>query len=155
MSGAGAGGGASDGAAVAIAWRPRAVPLVARAVVARGAAAGRLARRLLRLDDDALAALTAVAGGGALAVLGAADALPWVDGVVYLGRDDDAPLLLVPTALAPSVPVALLARALATRCTPAPIGVIAGDGAAAALVALGGARAIDRARLAAFAAEVV
>ena len=29
-------------------------------------------------------------------MLGAAEALPWVDGVIYLGRDPRAPSLLLP-----------------------------------------------------------
>ena len=38
-------------------------------------------------------------------VLGATEALPWVDGVNYLGRDPDAPRLLLPTMLRPAVAV--------------------------------------------------
>ena len=141
---------------IRVAWRPRDAPLVARAVAAVGAAARALAARLAALDDAALGALAAVAGGDAageagrevLVVLGEAAALPWVDGEVYHGRDDAAPELLLPTALAPSVPPGVLALAIraAVSC-PGPVAVLA---APPRLVPCGVARAIDRGRLAAW-----
>src|SRR5262245_37711227 len=97
-------------ARLGLAWTARDEPLAARAAV--GGAAGRRGRRLAELDDARRAGLTAVAGPGALVVLGESERLPWVDGVIYLGRDPAAPELLVPTALAPTVPAALLAHAL-------------------------------------------
>lgn len=137
---------------IRVTWTPRDTPLVARAVAAVGAAAGSLADRLAALDDAALGALAAVAGGDAsgdvLVVLGAAAALPWVDGVVYLGRDDAAPELLLPTALAPSVPPGVLAVAIrAAVSRPGPVAVLA---APPRLVPCGVARTIDRGRLAAW-----
>lgn len=133
-----------------IAWQPREVPLVPRAAVARGVAARALARRLAALHDAALAGLSGVAGDDLIAVIGAGDALPWVDGVVYLGRDDRAPALLLPTALAPTVPADWLERALAARIAAPPIGVVVLGDRPAALVALGDARPLDRGRLDAF-----
>ncbi|MBK9036154.1 MAG: hypothetical protein IPL61_33750 [Myxococcales bacterium] len=143
-------------ARVPVAWAPRAEPLAPRAVIATGAVAAALGRRLAQLDDAALAALTAVAARGALVVLGDGAALPWVEGVTYLGRAPAAPELLVPTALAPTVPAPVLVRALTAwldgravawplALAPAPLRV----------VPCGGARAIERARLTAWlAAEV-
>jgi hypothetical protein len=126
---------------IQVAWIPRDVPLLARAVVASGPAAKALGRRLMTLDDDSLRALAAVAGDELLVVLG--EALPWVDGVVYLGRDESAPDLLLPTALVPTVPPALLEVAI-RRVVPraAPVAVLP-----ARLVACDTARAIDRALL--------
>lgn len=134
---------------IEISWRPREVPLVPRVAVARGDAARALARRLRALDDAALAALDGAAGDGVIAVAGAADALPWVDGVIYLGRDDAAPALLVPTALAPELPVALVERAIRAwlRGAATPIAIVHGDGAPTAVLPLGGLRPIDRAYL--------
>lgn len=141
---------------IRVAWTPRDAPLVARAVAAVGAAARSLADRLAALDDAALGALAAVAGRGpagdpgreVVVVLGEPAALPWVDGVVYLGRDDDAPDLLLPTALAPSVPPGVLALAVrAAVSRPGPVAVLA---APPRLVPCGVARAIDRGRLAAW-----
>jgi hypothetical protein len=121
------------------------VPLVARAVVGAGEASKRLGRRLAELGEDSLHALAAVAGDGLLVVLGDQDALPWVDGVVYLGRDESAPSLLLPTALAPTVPSALLeiaVRRIVARAAP-----VAMLPSLARLVPCGAARSIDRALL--------
>ena len=93
-------------------WRPRFTPLVPVGVAARGAAATGLAHRLLR-DPDSLSHYKAVGAPGLLVILGEEKQLPWVDGVVYLGRDSQSPSLLFPTNLEPSVPAALLQRALA------------------------------------------
>ncbi|MFS8071489.1 MAG: hypothetical protein ACMG6S_34395, partial [Byssovorax sp.] len=97
----------------------------------------------------ALARLTGVAGPSLLIALGDGDALPWVDGVVYLGRDPRAPSLLVPTALAPNVPVALLERALLGRgeALAALLAVLVDP---PALVGVGAARPIERAALTAW-----
>jgi hypothetical protein len=95
-------------------WTARAAPLSPRAVAATGDAVRALARRLLDRDDAALARLRGVAGPDAvLVVIG--DDLPWVDGVTYLGWDPEAPTLLVPTALAPTVPAGLVEAAFARR----------------------------------------
>ena len=134
-------------ARLAVAWGVRATPLPARAVIGRGAAAIALARRLAALDDGALAGLAAVAGRGVIAVIAEGDAaLPWADGVVYLGRDPAAPELLLPTALAPSVSLAVLARAVRQRAkAPAPLAVLPD-----LVVPCSAARAIDRGKLAAW-----
>jgi hypothetical protein len=146
-------------------WVPRATPLTARAVVASGNAARALARRLLALEDAALGGLVAVASADLLVVLGDASALPWVDGVGYLGRDDAAPELLLPTAVAPTVPPAVLEAAVRAAVSGAPSAAAgsrapidaAGVRAPIAvlaqpprLVPCGAARAIDRARLVAW-----
>ena len=131
---------------IPVRWTPRDTPLPARAVVASAAAAKALGRRQAALDDAALRSLAAVAGDGVIVVLGEAAALPWVDGVVYLGRDESAPDLLLPTALAPTVPVAVLEvaiRKLVRRASP--VAVLPSP---ARLIACGSARTIDRALLA-------
>jgi hypothetical protein len=136
-------------ARVAVAWGPRDEPLAPLAVAARGRAARALAARLARCDDATLARLTGVAGPSLLIALGDGDVLPWVDGVVYLGRDPRAPSLLLPTALAPDVPVALLERALLGRgeALAAPLALFVDP---PALVGVGAARPIERAALGAW-----
>ena len=99
-------------APVAWAWQPRPVALAPQGLAAQGSAARRLARRLLSREAGDLALLTGVAGPGLLVLLGAAETLPWEEGVVYLGHDDAARSILVPTTLTPTVPLSLLARAL-------------------------------------------
>lgn len=93
-------------------WRPRFTPLTPIGVAARAAGATNLAHRLLR-DSDSLSHYKAVGAPGLLVILGEEKHLPWVDGVVYLGRYTESPSLLLPTNLEPSVPVALLERSLA------------------------------------------
>ena len=95
-----------------ISWCARWSPLAPLGAAARGPVARMLARRLLAFDDERLSRLKGVAGPEMLIVLGEEESLPWVDGVIYLGRDSDAPLLLLPTSLSPSVPPAFLERAL-------------------------------------------
>jgi len=100
---------------IPVRWRPRAAPLEPVGMAVRGEAAGVLAKRLLDRDDEALARLSGVAAPDLLVVLGEAGELPWVDGAVYLGRDAEAPALLLPTTREPSVPLPLVERALLAR----------------------------------------
>jgi hypothetical protein len=134
---------------VEVEWRLREPPLSACGLGAFGAAARALGERLLR--DATLADLRAVAGEDLLLIEGAD--LPWVDGGCYLGRDEREPRILIPTVLAPSIPIAILARALRRRTNSARFALFpadpraAGSPARATLVPLDGARPIDRSRL--------
>jgi MoxR-vWA-beta-propeller ternary system domain bpX5 len=98
-------------------WEQREPPLPPAAVLAKGDVVPRLAQRLLnrethqRADD-----LRAATSADALLIIGSAEELPWVDGVVYLGWEDG---LLVPTTLRPTPPPYLLARAI-ERLSPTP-----------------------------------
>ena len=132
---------------LALAWRPRPTPRPATVVVAAGPAADALRRRLLRLPDAALLALRGVADPRHVVVLGAADALPWVDGATYLGRCPDAPALALPTALDPTLPPGLLERALAARLAPltGPFALWPDARGAAVVCCLAAARPLDRA----------
>lgn len=138
-----------DAPRIGLAWSARAAPLVARGVVATGLAARGLARRLAGLDESSLAALSALAGlhDELLLVLGEAGALPWADGAIYLGRDDAAPGLLLPTALAPTIAPAALEAAIRVRVPHELVAVLP---VPARLVPCGGARPVDRARLVAW-----
>lgn len=100
---------------VALEWTLRPEPLAPVAMVALGTVAPLLARRLLALDDAGLARLHGVTGDGVLLILGEATTLPWVPGVLYLGREPEAASLLLPTTHTVSVPAALLERALLQR----------------------------------------
>ncbi|MEZ4322005.1 MAG: hypothetical protein R3F61_31325 [Myxococcota bacterium] len=92
-------------------WAPRDPPLLPLGVAGRGDVAARLARRVLA--SRGAPGWRAVVGDRLLVVLG--DALPWVDGVVYLGADPRAPRLLHDSRLMPSVPPDLLARRIHAR----------------------------------------
>lgn len=96
-----------------VTWSDREPPLAPCAVAAQGDVARHLARRLLELEPAALGRLSGVAGKTTLVLLGDEAHLPWVDGVLYLGRDPLAPALLLPTRIEPVVPGAnLLERAV-------------------------------------------
>jgi hypothetical protein len=106
---------------VRVRWDERPAPLAPAAVVAEGpTVAAALLRRVLDASDADLAGWAGVfAPGSATVALTAvgpqATPLPWADGVRYLGRDSDEgapPGLLLPTALRPSVPAALLHRSV-------------------------------------------
>ena len=133
----------------ALAVQPRSAPLAPLAVVAEGEAARRLALRVLTCPDGTMARLSGVAGRGLLVLLGAEADLPWVDGVRYLGRDPEAPALLLPTALALTAPLLLVERALlgAAKDAAPPYAVLLEP---LRLVPLGGARSLERARLGAW-----
>ncbi|HET8724193.1 MAG TPA: hypothetical protein VFM53_08285 [Anaeromyxobacteraceae bacterium] len=126
--------------------RPRTVPLGPRAVVAEGTVAARLARYLLARDDASLGKLSGVAAPGLLVITGPEEALPWVDGVCYLGLDPEAPALLLPTALEPEVPVALLERAILSGAGNAATPLALLD-APVRVVPTGESRPIERAHL--------
>jgi hypothetical protein len=101
-------------------WSPREPPLEPVAVTApRHRAAALAAAAVARARAGA--GLRAVASAGRVVVLGDEPDLPWCDGVTYLGRDGG---LLLPTAMAPSVPADLL-RAAVQRLVPPGCGLVA------------------------------
>lgn len=126
-------------------WVAREHALPPSAVVGTGAVARELGRRLAALEDAQLGALRAVAGADILLVLGDRHALPWVNGVVYLGRDPHAPGLLLPTTLAPTIASAVLATAVEARANASPVAVLAEP---RRLIPCGDARSIERSHLA-------
>lgn len=128
--------------ALEVSWTLREPPLTATAAVARGAAARRLAERLARLDDGALARLVGVAGDELVVVSG--EDLPWVDGVTYVGVDPSAPRLLLPTTRVPTVHPSLVEAALLERTKAAPPLVVLDD---LLIISFANARALQRARL--------
>src|SRR4026209_423357 len=97
---------------IEVTWRPRLTPLTPLGAAALGSAATKLAHRLLQAPDD-LPRFKGVSAPGLLVILGEEELLPWVDKVVYLGRDDQSPSLLLPTNLEPSVPLSMLERSIA------------------------------------------
>ena len=108
-----------------IEWHFRQEPRVPAAVVAFGDVAKDLARKLLRSDDAKWPSLKGVATSDGIVLLGEAESLPWVDGVSYLGSDERAPHLLLPTNREPNVPLDLLQQALIERSPfPPPLALI-------------------------------
>jgi hypothetical protein len=90
------------------------------AAAACGKAARALAERLLQCSDDQLSSLRAAAGKDVLIIAGETEALPWVDGTVYLGRDPLAPRLLIPAMMQPDVAADVFERAIARQAVLLP-----------------------------------
>ena len=99
---------------IEVTWRPRLMPLAPVGAVAQGSAATRLAHRLLQAPEELLR-FKGVSGPGLLVILGEEKLLPWVNEVIYLGRDSQSPSLFIPTNLEPSVPLSLLERSIITN----------------------------------------
>jgi hypothetical protein len=116
------------------------------AAVAFGERARALAVRLLALDESHRERLTASVANAMLIVGGDAADLPWIDGILYLGVDAEAPELLLPTTSCPSVPVDLFARAITSRfkSQPRPLAVVHDP---PSVIPLGALRRIDRGAL--------
>ncbi len=135
-----------------LSWRARTAPLAPVAGIALGEAAARLCAALLARPDEALEKLRGVAGRSVLAVMGEAEDLPWVDGIIYVGRDPEAAALLVPVHLQPDLPIALVELALlaASPVARAPLLVLANP---ARVVSMAGARPIARSALHRWGAE--
>ncbi len=95
--------------------RPRAEALSPRAVVGEGPVARALASRLLESSEETLRQLRVVVTPALLVALGPEEALPWVDGVRYLGCEPGTPGLLFPTTREATVAATLLERALRRR----------------------------------------
>lgn len=99
-----------------IQWHPRGEPRVPAAVTAFGTVAKDLARKLLASDQTMWENWKGVATSDTIVLLGEALSLPWVDGVSYLGSDERAPHLFLPTNRDPNVPLDLLQQALIEQC---------------------------------------
>ena len=97
----------------AMAWQARATALAPAGMVVPAALATTLLARLR--TGKPLPALSAVATRDLLVLLGANDALPWVDGARYCAPHPQAPNLWMPTHLEPALPVDLVQTNLLAR----------------------------------------
>jgi hypothetical protein len=123
-------------------WHLREEPRIPTAVVAVGPVAKEFAMRILASDDLSMVRWKGIATSDAIVLLGESETLPWVNGVAYLGSDERAPHLLLPTNRDPNVPVDLLQQALIERCPfPPPLAMIESSNT---VVSLSEAREITR-----------
>jgi hypothetical protein len=102
-------------------WRADPSPPEAMAAVAWHDSARLLHARLKQLSSDVQSRLLASASRDLLVITGSAADLPWVPGIAYAARSDEAPTLWRPTCLRPDVPVDLLARSLRRVHSRAPL----------------------------------
>ena len=108
-----------------IAWGDRQEPRLPCAVAASGAVSRALAEKLLGSERTDWSRWRGAAASDTLILVGEADSLPWVDGVSYLGSDERAPHLLLPTNRDPGLPLDLLQQAVMERSPfPPPLAVL-------------------------------
>ena len=117
--------------------RPQALPVAG--VVGLGAAGKALGERLL---EEPKLAFRALAWDQGLVLLG--DELPWVSGLIWLGREPDAPGLYLPTQVASTVDPSWVLQCLASQAQPPPIVVLPEPGL---FFSLSHARSLDRSAL--------
>lgn len=95
-----------------IKWQNRLDSLEPLALIAFDQVALRLQKKLLSLDDEKLSALQGVFAENLLFVQGQSENLPWIDGGIYLGKDQNAPSIYLPTNLRPNLPLDLFEKSL-------------------------------------------
>lgn len=93
------------------------------------------------MSDEQLKQLRGGVADGVLILLGTETNLPWSPGIVYLGAEDSAARLLMPTALSPPVPAEWIERAVCKRIHRYPVAVLPQAGA---LISVSKARPISR-----------
>ncbi len=93
-------------------WKNRLDSLQPSALVVFGISMIYLKDRLLLFDDEKLSSLQGVFAGDLLFITGKSENLPWIDGGIYLGKDQDAPSIFLPTNLRPDIPIDLFEKAL-------------------------------------------
>lgn len=99
---------ASQPGPIGIQWVHREPPLAIAGVMAHGAAARLLLHRLASAEIDPLVRVSTTAG--TVVAVGPEQALPWVEGVTWLGR---AGPIFTPTTLQTDIAPTLLARSIA------------------------------------------
>ena len=104
-----------------MAWQTRATALVPAGMVAPATLAPALLALLQSCGIQQLQARSVVATRDLLVLLGANQALPWVDGARYCAPDPHAPNLWTPTHLAPVLPADLVQTRLIERAASSPV----------------------------------
>ncbi|MED5597951.1 bpX5 domain-containing protein [Janthinobacterium sp. P210006] len=104
-----------------MAWQARATPLAPAGMVAPAALVPALLARLHACTASQLLALSVLATRDLIVLLGANDALPWIDGARYCAPDPHAPNLWTPTHLEPALPADLVQTNLVERAGSSPV----------------------------------
>jgi hypothetical protein len=96
-------------------WQSRIDALSPCAMLVFDSAAIALAKKMMSFEDEKLHPFQGVRAKKMMLIMGDGESLPWTNGAVYLGRDTEAPAVLLPTTLKPNVPLDLFERALYER----------------------------------------
>lgn len=95
-----------------IKWQNRLDSLQPLALIAFDKAAIRLKEKLLSFDDEKLSSFQGVFAQNLLFIIGDSKILPWINGGIYLGKDQNAPTIFLPTNLRPTIPIDLFEKVL-------------------------------------------
>ncbi len=93
-------------------WCMRQVPLAPQGMIIHTAQRQSALNKLLLIGDEQLYQLRGVASAQHLVILGNEQALPWIPGAIYLGQDQEAQHLWLPTHLKPNISLELFDRAI-------------------------------------------
>jgi hypothetical protein len=102
-------------------WQDEVEPPAPEGVVGTGAVARRLLEAVAVRVPRERARLSATAHDGLLVLVGPADQLPWVDGVQFVAPRVEVAALWLPTTRRPTVPLDLLAQAVARLHRASPL----------------------------------
>lgn len=102
-------------------WQDEAEPPAPQGVVGTGPVARRLLETAAEHGPAERARLSAMAHDGLLVLVGPAEQLPWVDGVQFVAPRAEAATLWLPTTSRPTVPLDLLAEAIARLHRASPL----------------------------------
>ncbi|WP_431685848.1 hypothetical protein [Hahella sp. NBU794] len=97
---------------IEIEWRRSEQPMQPGGLLARAEHRADCLRALLQLEPARQAALMGVAAASCIVIFGDETDLPWIPGVIYLGRAPSSPNLWWPTYLQPMTPPDLLQQAV-------------------------------------------
>ncbi len=100
-----------------IKWQNRFDSLEPRALIVFDEAATRLKEKLWSFDDERLSGLQGVFAENLLFIAGTSENLPWINGGIYLGKDENAPSIFLPTNLRPNLPIDLFEKSLLLKFT--------------------------------------
>jgi len=109
---------------VGFTWIPRTqAALKPTIVLAQGDTACRLLAKCLKFSDERLSLYEGLSSGNIVLIKSDQD-LPWIKGVLYLGREFSAPNLYIPTHLNSSIPLPLVEKALVKKIGAGPIAAL-------------------------------
>ena len=126
------------------------MPLKPEIVVAKGIVACQLLKKCQDFSEQQLARYEGLSCADLVLLKAEEEHLPWIKGVIYLGRDPHAPSLYIPTHLSVNVPLSILERALLKKTGIGPMAVLP---ASSQLLPLTNLLSLDRQAIAAWLSE--
>lgn len=100
---------------LSLSWVQRTEPLPASAMFTPSTRVKALLQQLLSMPDDYLQKLDGLQCDAGILITGQEADLPWINGCLYLGMDQQAHHCLMSTQHQPTIPTGLLDQAIAQR----------------------------------------